>query len=89
MERGGSDHPVWYIRYVDPMKAPVTGMTRDGTYLVKDGKIVKAVKNMRFNDSPVHVLSAVRDMGEPVRTYMSFRVPVVVEEFNFVSGTLF
>ena len=80
----------WYVRHVDPMKVLITGMTRDGTYLVEDGKMVKAVRNLRFNDSPVQVLSGVKDVGEPVRTHMSFRVPpVVVEEFNFASGTLF
>jgi predicted Zn-dependent protease len=80
----------WYIRFVDPMRGLVTGMTRDGTFLVEDGKIIKAVRDMRFNDSPARVLSAMRDIGEPVRTYMSLHIPpVVTEKFNFTSGTLF
>jgi predicted Zn-dependent protease len=90
VERGILITRFWYVRYVDPMQVLVTGMTRDGTYLVENGKIVKAVKNLRFNDSPVRALLAAKGMGEPVRTYMGFRVPpVVVEEFNFTSGTLF
>lgn len=90
VERGILVTRFWYIRYVDSMKVLVTGMTRDGTYLVKNGRIVGAVKNMRFNESVVDVLSSVRDAGSPVRTSMRFRVPpLVVENFNFASGTLF
>jgi predicted Zn-dependent protease len=90
VERGILVTRFWYIRYVDSMKALVTGMTRDGTYFVKSGRVVGAVKNMRFNESVVDVLSSVRDAGSPVRTSMRFRVPpLVIENFNFASGTLF
>ena len=46
----------WYIRSVNPVNLTVTGLTRDGTWLVEKGKIVHPVNNFRFNDSPVNVL---------------------------------
>ena len=46
----------WYIRTVNPQNAVVTGLTRDGVWLVEKGKIVQAVTNFRFNDSPVNLL---------------------------------
>ncbi|MDJ0869191.1 MAG: TldD/PmbA family protein [Myxococcota bacterium] len=52
----------WYIRSVDPMRLLLTGMTRDGTFLVDDGRVVGAVKNLRFNESPLRALSAVEAM---------------------------
>jgi predicted Zn-dependent protease len=90
VERGILVTRFWYIRYVDPMKVLVTGMTRDGTYLVENGRVTRAIKNMRFNESVVDVLSSVGALGSPVRTSMRFLVPpLVVENFNFVSSTLF
>jgi predicted Zn-dependent protease len=46
----------WYIRVVNPQNAVVTGLTRDGVWLVEKGKIVHPVSNFRFNDSPVNLL---------------------------------
>jgi predicted Zn-dependent protease len=46
----------WYIRTVNPLNATVTGLTRDGVWLVENGKIVHPVNNFRFNDSPVNLL---------------------------------
>lgn len=58
---------LWYIRDVDPQTLLVTGLTRDGTYLVEDGRITGATGNFRFNDSPLSLLGRIADAGEPVR----------------------
>ncbi|MFP5219038.1 MAG: metallopeptidase TldD-related protein [Actinomycetes bacterium] len=59
---------LWYIREVDPQTLLVTGLTRDGVYLVEAGEIVGAVNNFRFNDSPVGLLSRVVEAGATERT---------------------
>ncbi|HEX2700622.1 MAG TPA: metallopeptidase TldD-related protein [Acidimicrobiales bacterium] len=53
----------WYIRDVDPQTLLLTGLTRDGVYLVEDGKVQGAVNNFRFNMSPVDMLARVVEMG--------------------------
>lgn len=58
---------LWYIRDVDPQQLLVTGLTRDGTYLVVDGKITGATGNFRFNDSPMALLRRIVDAGDTVR----------------------
>ena len=55
---------LWYIREVDPQSLLLTGLTRDGVYVVRDGEIVGATNNFRFNDSPVSLLSRIVDAGE-------------------------
>jgi predicted Zn-dependent protease len=62
-ERGLLLTCLWYIREVDPQTLLVTGLTRDGVYLVEDGEVVGAVNNFRFNDSPVDLLSRVTEAG--------------------------
>ena len=56
---------LWYIREVDPATLLLTGLTRDGVYLVEDGRVVGAVNNFRFNESPVDVLGARRRPARP------------------------
>ncbi|MGH8891041.1 MAG: metallopeptidase TldD-related protein [Acidothermaceae bacterium] len=58
---------LWYIRLVDPQTLLLTGLTRDGIYLVDDGEVVGAVNNFRFNESPVDVLARASEVGETVR----------------------
>ena len=48
---------LWYLRQVDPRTVLYTGLTRDGTFLIENGKISKAVKNLRFNESPLFMLN--------------------------------
>ena len=50
---------LWYLRQVDPRTMLYTGLTRDGTFLIENGKISKAVKNFRFNESPLFMLNNV------------------------------
>ena len=56
---------LWYIREVDPYEKILTGMTRDGTFLVEDGKIQCGIRNFRFNESLIHMLQNVEAMGVP------------------------
>jgi predicted Zn-dependent protease len=67
-ERGLLLTCLWYIREVDPSTLLLTGLTRDGVYLVEDGKITGAVNNFRFNESPVDLLARTIEVGATVRT---------------------
>jgi predicted Zn-dependent protease len=82
----------WYIRFVDPMTLLLTGMTRDGFFLIEDGKITKGVKHMRFNESPLAALASVEAIGQPQRTgeYVPSSMPAIkVRDFTFSSKTTF
>jgi predicted Zn-dependent protease len=58
---------LWYIREVDPSTLLLTGLTRDGVYLVERGEVVGAVNNFRFNESPLDVLARAGEAGGSVR----------------------
>jgi predicted Zn-dependent protease len=58
----------WYIREVEPFDKVMTGMTRDGTFLVRDGEIVCGVRNFRFNQSVVEMLRNVEALSPAVRS---------------------
>ncbi len=60
---------LWYIREVDPKTLLLTGLTRDGVYVVEDGRVVGATSNFRFNESPVDVLARATQATATVRTY--------------------
>src|SRR6202047_1250748 len=66
-ERGVLVTRLWYIREVDPYEKIVTGMTRDGTFLVENGKVQCGLRNFRFNQSLISMLSNVEAMSEVVR----------------------
>ena len=66
-ERGVLVTRLWYIREVDPFEKILTGMTRDGTFLVEHGKVQRGVRNFRFNESLISMLSNVEAMSLPVR----------------------
>lgn len=59
---------LWYIREVDPATLLLTGLTRDGVYLVEDGEVVGEVNNFRFNESPVDLLSRAAEAGRMEKT---------------------
>jgi PmbA protein len=85
---------VWYIRDVDPYEKVLTGMTRDGTFLVQDGRIAGGIRNFRFNQSMIEMLSNVEMLGVPVRAAgeESFEMvvpPMKVRNFNFSEVTKF
>jgi predicted Zn-dependent protease len=66
-ERGLLLTCLWYIREVDPVTLLLTGLTRDGVYLVEDGRVVSQVNNFRFNESPVDLLARVTEAGRTER----------------------
>ena len=85
---------LWYIREVDPYEKIITGMTRDGTFLVENGKVQRGIRNFRFNQSLIDMLQKVESMGEPVRASgeesMDMVVPAMkVRDFNFTEVTKF
>jgi predicted Zn-dependent protease len=93
-ERGVLVTRLWYIREVDPYEKIVTGMTRDGTFLVENGKIQCGLRNFRFNQSLITMLSNVKAMSVPVRASgeesFDMVVPAMtVREFNFTEATKF
>lgn len=57
----------WYIRPVDPRTILFTGLTRDGTFLIENGKVTRPVKNLRFNESPIFMLNNLESMTAAVR----------------------
>src|SRR5579883_3520681 len=59
---------VWYVREVDPSEKILTGMTRDGTFLIEDGRIARGVRNFRFNVSLLEMLSSVEALSPAVRS---------------------
>ena len=82
---------LWYNRVVDPQSLLLTGLTRDGVYVVRGGEIIGASDNFRFNDSPVSVLGRIVDAGSTVRTLAremgdyfnrAAMPPLVIGDFN-------
>ena len=93
-ERGILVTRVWYIRDVDPYEKVLTGMTRDGTFLVQDGRVTGGVRNFRFNQSILEMLANVEMMGVPVRAAGEESFDMVVPSmkvrgFNFSEVTKF
>jgi predicted Zn-dependent protease len=68
-ERGLLLTCLWYIREVDPQTLLLTGLTRDGVYLIEDGQVRGAVNNFRFNESPVGLLARITEVGATVPTH--------------------
>jgi predicted Zn-dependent protease len=66
-ERGILVTRLWYLRQVDPRTILYTGLTRDGTFLIENGKVSKAIKNFRFNESPLFMLNNLESIGPAVR----------------------
>lgn len=88
-ERGLVVTRFWYIRDVEPMESLVTGMTRDGLFLVENGRVTRPVKNLRFNESVLGVLGRVEALG-PCERVGSALVPIIkVRDFRFTSATKF
>jgi predicted Zn-dependent protease len=89
VERGLLVTRFWYIRFVNPQTVQLTGLTRDGLFLIENGKITSPVVNFRFNESPVRMLQNTVAMGRPVRTRGGesgmIAPPLVVKDFPFTS----
>ena len=93
-ERGILVTRLWYIREVDPYEKILTGMTRDGTFLIENGRVSGGVRNFRFNQSVIEMLSNVEMLGPAVRAAgeESFEMvvpPMKVRNFHFSEVTKF
>lgn len=75
----------WYIRTVDPQTLLYTGLTRDGTFFIENGKIAFPVKNFRFNESPVIMLNNLEALGKPQRINGRLIPPMKIRDFTFTS----
>lgn len=76
----------WYVRSLDPRTLLHTGLTRDGTFWVEDGRIQYPVNNFRWNDSPLLAFRRVEALTRPVRVATGYELPAMrVPEFNFAS----
>ncbi|MEO7353736.1 MAG: TldD/PmbA family protein [Gemmatimonadales bacterium] len=84
-ERGILVTRFWYIRSVDQQTVLATGLTRDGTFYIENGQIKHAVKNFRFNESPVIMLNNVDALAAPVRINGSLLPPMRIRDFTFTS----
>ncbi len=84
-ERGILVTRFWYIRSVDPQSLLLTGLTRDGTFYVENGKIQFPIKNFRFNESPIIMLNNVEDLGKTVRSGNILVPPMKIRDFTFTS----
>ncbi len=84
-ERGILVTRTWYIRMVDPQSLLLTGLTRDGTFYIENGQISHAVRNFRFNESPVIMLNNLEEFGKPVRTNGHMIPPMKIRDFTFSS----
>ena len=90
-QRGVLVTRLWYLRPVDPRTVLYTGLTRDGTFLIENGKISRAVKNMRFNESPLFMLNNLEMLGRAVRVAGTeaggdvVMPSIKVRDFNFTS----
>lgn len=88
---------LWYVRYLNPRSMEITGMTRDGTFLIENGKIKHAVKNLRFNQSIPMALNNVQAVGKNLEILASFetelgtnKMPALhIKSWNFTSSTKF
>jgi len=93
-ERGVLVTRLWYIREVEPFEKMLTGMTRDGTFYVENGRVQGGLRNFRFNESLIHLLSNVEAMSVPLRSCgeesFDMVVPAMkVRNFNFTEVTKF
>lgn len=86
---------LWYIREVDPVTGLLTGLTRDGVYVIEDGQIIGTCSNFRFNESPVQMLKDTIDLSKSYLTVSReneneelYAVPYLkIREFNMSSST--
>lgn len=85
-ERGILVTHFFYIRSLDPRTVMLTGLTRDGTFLIEKGRVTQALKNFRWNESPLFMLSKIDEIGKAERTGAGQVMPSLkVKDFNFSS----
>lgn len=85
-ERGILVTHFFYTNVLDPRNGLMTGLTRDGTFLIEKGKISRAVKNFRWNESPLIMVNKIEELGRAERTRVGQVLPALrVRDFNFAS----
>ena len=85
-ERGILVTHFFYTNLLDARNGLMTGLTRDGTFLIERGKIARAVKNFRFNESPLIMVNKIDEIGRAERTRVGQVLPALrVRDFNFAS----
>jgi predicted Zn-dependent protease len=93
-ERGLLLTCLWYIREVDPVSLLLTGLTRDGVYLIENGEVIGQVNNFRFNESPIDLIRRATEVGATQRTLprewkdwfaRTAMPPVRIPDFNMSS----
>ena len=89
VERGVLVTRLWYTNVVDPMRMVITGMTRDGTFLIENGALAGPVKNFRFNQSLIDLFGKVEALGEAQALGNAVLPHLRVADFRFSSGTDF
>ena len=76
----------WYIRFLDQRTVMLTGLTRDGTFLVENGKVTRPLRNFRWNDSPLLALNRIEAIGRAERVEAGRVLPSLkIRDFNFTS----
>ncbi len=78
---------LWYIRIISPKETMVTGMTRDGTFLIENGQITKPVKNLRFQERIIDALDRVEGVSKETESHSAVAPWVKIRDFNFIGGT--
>ncbi|HNP16821.1 MAG TPA: TldD/PmbA family protein [Fulvivirga sp.] len=76
---------LWYIRAVDPQTLLYTGLTRDGTFFIENGKIKHPIKNFRFNESPIIMLNNLETLGQQERVNGNLIPYMKIRDFTFTS----
>lgn len=76
---------LWYIRGVDPQTLLYTGLTRDGTFYIENGRLKHPIKNFRFNESPIIMLNNLETLGQQVRINGNLIPYMKVRDFTFTS----
>ena len=85
-ERGILVTHFFYIRFLDPRTVLLTGLTRDGTFLIEKGKITQSLKNFRWNESPLFLLNKIEEIGRAEPTSAGQVMPSIrARDFNFSS----
>lgn len=88
-ERGILVTRFWYNRLVEPRRVVVTGMTRDGTFLVENGKVSKGIRNLRYNQSVLDAFKNIVALSEPIRSEGMIVPAMKLNNFQFSSVTKF
>jgi predicted Zn-dependent protease len=77
---------LWYIRSLDTRTVMLTGLTRDGTFLIENGRVTRSLKNFRWNESPLFMLNKIDEIGRAEPTAAGQVMPSLkVRDFNFTS----